>query len=330
MNNDNSVVIESRTKLFLDSLAAKAGKDIDEMSIQEARIDALSGQIWNYEKLAADIKDMQIPSVGGKMIEIRIVRPKGSNAILPVVMYFHGGGWVLNNKDAHDRLIRELAIGSGAMVVFVEYSRSPEVTFPVAIEEAYAATSWIAENGNAIKADTGRIAVAGDSSGANMATVVALLAKKRGGPHIIYQVLFSPTLDANFDTASYRQFSEGYFLSRKHMQWFWDQYTPDKSARLKVTASPLRASIDELSGMPSALIITGEADVLRDEGEAYARKLMEAGVEVTAVRYLGTIHAFVFLNELSSTPAAIAAIDQANRHLQRAFSQTKNAANILH
>jgi acetyl esterase len=160
-----------------------------------------------------------------------------------------------------------------------------------------------------------------------MATVVALLAKARGGPRILSQVLFSPTLDADFHTASYLEFAEGYFLSRKHMQWFWDQYAPDKSARLKITASPLRVSIEELKGLPPALIITGELDVLREEGEAYARKLIEAGVEVTATRYLATIHAFVFLNELSATPAAIAAIDQANRHLKRAFSKTKMLSN---
>ena len=219
-------------------------------------------------------------------------------------MYFHGGGWVLGDVDTHDRLIREIANGANAAVVFVNYSRPPEARYPVAIEEAYAATKWVSANGKTIHVDSSRLAVAGDSVGGNMAAAVTLLAKQRGGPPIHFQVLFYPVTDADFDTPSYQQFAQGYFLTRQSMKWFWDHYAPDVAIRMQATASPLRATIDQLRGLPPALVINGECDVLRDEGEAYARKLIQAGVHVTALRYLGTIHDFVMLNAITDTPAA--------------------------
>jgi acetyl esterase len=236
-------------------------------------------------------------------------------------MYFHGGGWVLNDQETYDRLIREVANGAEAAVVFVNYTRSPEGRYPVAVEEAYAATQWGATNGVTLGLDTERLAVAGDSSGGNLATVVALLAKERGGPALACQVLFYPTVDADFDTDSYQQFAGGPFLTRNAMKWFWDQYAPDVARRAEPTASPLRASVDQLRGLPPALIMTAEFDVLRDEGEAYARRLGEAGVPVTAVRYLGTIHAFTVLNALANTPAARAAIAQASSVLRNVFAK---------
>lgn len=234
-------------------------------------------------------------------------------------MYFHGGGWVLGDKHTHDRLIREIANGANAAVVFVNYTPSPEARYPIAIEEAYAATSWVAENAPALKIDPARLAVVGDSVGGNMAAAVTLLAKERGGPKIIFQLLFYPVTDANFETPSYQQFSGGPWLTREAMRWFWNQYAPDINVRAEPTAAPLKATTGQLEGLPPALIITGENDVLRDEGEAYARRLMQAGVQVTATRYLGTIHDFVMLNAITQTPAPRAAIAQANDALRKAF-----------
>lgn len=252
-------------------------------------------------------------------VRARIVKPQGTTGELPVIFYIHGAGWVFGNAHTHDRLVRELAVGAQAAVVFPEYSLSPEARYPVAIEQNYAVARWVAE-GAGKGLDTSRIAVAGDSVGGNMAAVLTLMAKQRGGVDLRAQVLFYPVTDANFDTGSYHQFATGYFLRRDAMQWFWDQYTTDPAQRAEITASPLRATVEQLKGLPQALVITGEADVLRDEGEAYANKLREAGVPVTAVRYQGIIHDFVMLNALRSTHAAQAAIAQATAFLRDALA----------
>ncbi|WP_416982502.1 alpha/beta hydrolase [Streptomyces sp. T028] len=241
-------------------------------------------------------------------VRARIVRPAGARGVLPVVFYIHGAGWVFGNAHTHDRLVRELAVGAGAAVVFPEYDLSPEVRYPVAIEQNFAVARWVVEEGASKGLDGARIAVAGDSVGGNMAAALTLMAKERGGVPLVQQVLFYPVTDASFDTASYHRFAEGYFLRRDGMQWFWDQYTTDEGERAQITASPLRATLEQLKDLPPALVITGEADVLRDEGEAYANKLREAGVPVTAVRFQGIIHDFVMLNALRPTHAAEAAI----------------------
>jgi len=202
-------------------------------------------------------------------------------------------------------------------IVFVKYSRSPEAKYPKALEEAYDATKWISENGKSLNLDPSRMAVIGDSVGGNLATAVTILAKERHGPKIRYQVLFYPVTDANFDTESYRSFQEGYFLTREAMKWFWESYISNKPDLKKPTVSPLLSSVEQFNGLPPALVITGEFDVLRDEGEAYARKMMEAGVNVTACRYQGTIHDFVMLNEIADTPAARGAIEQASDKLKK-------------
>jgi acetyl esterase len=234
-------------------------------------------------------------------------------------MYFHGGGFVLGDRQDWDRLLRDLAHAANAAIVFVEYSRSPEARYPVAIEEAYEATRWVAENGREIKVDGTRLAVAGDSAGGNMVAAVTLLAKQRGGPRLDFQLMFYPNTDASFSSDSFNQFASGYFLSREDMEWFLDQYVPDNTRRAEPTATPLNAPLEQLTGLPPALLITAESDVLRDEGEAYAQRLMKAGVVVTATRYLGTIHGFVTLNRLADTPAARAAIVQAGAALQNAL-----------
>jgi acetyl esterase len=250
----------------------------------------------------------------------RIVKPAGTTGELPVILYIHGAGWVFGNAHTHDRLVRELAVGAGAAVVFPEYDLSPEVRYPHAIEQAYAVARWIVAEGKSKGLDATRLAIAGDSVGGNMTAAVTLLAKERGDLNFKQQVLFYPVTDASFDTASYQEFAEGYFLQREGMKWFWDQYTTNEDERNQITASPLRATTEQLSGLPTALVITGEADVLRDEGEAYAAKLREAGVDVTAVRFGGIIHDFVMLDALRETHAATAAIDLAVRTLRSALA----------
>jgi acetyl esterase/lipase len=293
---------------YLFDLGPEKGRDtVDEVQ---------SGEI---DKPAVEIEDTTVPGGPSGRVSVRIVRPPGAAGTLPVIVYIHGAGWVFGNAHTHDRLIRELAVGTGAAVVFPNYSLSPEARYPVAIEESYAVLEWVAEHGTEQGLDPSRIAVAGDSVGGNMTAALTLMAKHRSGPPIMTQVLFYPVTDASFDTPSYHQFAEGYFLRRDAMQWFWNQYTTDQAQRNEITASPLRASLEQLTGLPKALVITGEADVLRDEGEAYARKLRQAGVDVTATRYEGIIHDFVMLNALRSTNAAEDAITQAINHLTDAL-----------
>jgi len=252
-------------------------------------------------------------------VKTRIVKPRGAAATLPVVLYIHGAGWVFGNAHTHDRLVRELAVGAGAAVVFPEYDLSPEARYPVAIEQNFAVARWVVTDGAGEGLDAGRIAVAGDSVGGNMAAALTLMAKERGDVPLVQQVLFYPVTDAAFDTGSYHDFATGYFLRRDAMQWFWDQYTTDESQRQQITASPLRATAEQLAGLPPALVITAEADVLRDEGEAYANQLRAAGVPVVATRYQGIIHDFVMLNALRGTNAAGAAIGQAVSTLRAAL-----------
>ncbi|MGW3739934.1 alpha/beta hydrolase [Streptomyces sp. NPDC005146] len=253
-------------------------------------------------------------------VRARIVRPRDATGLLPVILYIHGAGWVFGNAHTHDRLVRELSIGTGAAVVFPEYDLSPAARYPVAIEQNYSVAQWIAREGHDKDLDGTRIAVAGDSVGGNMTAALTLMAKQRGDVRLAHQVLFYPVTDASFDTDSYHQFAEGYFLRRDGMKWFWDQYTTDEAERAQITASPLRATTEQLTGLPPALVITGEADVLRDEGEAYAAKLREAGVPVTALRAQGAIHDFVMLNALRETQAAELAIGVAIGTLRKALA----------
>ncbi|ASF11574.1 putative lipase [Nocardia brasiliensis NBRC 14402] len=268
-----------------------------------------------------EIEEEWITVEGGPTgsVRVRIVKPQGVTDPLPVIVYTHGAGWVFGDAHTHDRLVRDLAVGVHAAVVFPEYDRSPEVRYPVANEQSYRVAQWVSTNGAEKVLDSSRIAIAGDSVGGNMAIALTLMAKERGDVSFLQQVLFYPVTDANFDTGSYQQFAEGYFLTRDGMKWFWDQYTTDEADRAQITASPLRASAAQLSGLPPALVITGEADVLRDEGEAFAGKLREAGVPVTQVRYGGIIHDFVMVNSMHDTHAAKAAVAQAIAALKAAL-----------
>lgn len=265
---------------------------------------------------SVEVQDITIPGGPAGAVPVRLARPAGRRGTLPAVLYIHGTGWVFGSKHTHDRLIRELCAGSGSVVVFPSYGRSPEARYPKAIEENYAVLAWIAAHGVDVGVDARRIAVADDSAGGNMAAAVTLMAKERSGPELAAQLLFYPVTDASFDTASYREFAEGYYLRRDGMQWFWNQYSRSEDERAQITASPLRATLEQLSGLPPALVITSEADVLRDEGEAYANKLRQAGIKVTAIRFQGIIHDFVMLNALRGTCAAEAAITQANVFLR--------------
>ena len=239
---------------------------------------------------------------------------------LPVIMYFHGGGWVLGSSETHDHLVRELAAQTRAAVVFVDYGNAPEIHYPTNNEQAYAALNYVARNGSALNLDTSRIAVAGDSAGGHMAASVTLMAKDRRGPKIVHQVLFYPVTQDVSDDNSYRLFGKGPFLTQKAMEYFLSANFPGK-LRDQRAAFPLRASVDELKGLPGATVIVAEADPLGSEGEAYARKLREAGVPVTSTEYKGTIHDFVMLNALADSAAAKAAIAQASAELRGAFSR---------
>ncbi|UQS89257.1 alpha/beta hydrolase [Pseudomonas chlororaphis subsp. piscium] len=309
--------VEHNTQAFLDALNAGSGKPMEQMTAKEARavlVGAQAGVKLTLPK--ADVSQKTI-KVDGQDISLTIVRPAGVKGTLPVFMFFHGGGWVLGDFPTHERLVRDLVVGSGAAAVFVNYTPSPEAHYPVAINQAYAATQWVAEHGQEINVDGKRLAVAGNSVGGNMAAVVSLMAKDKGTPAIRFQLLLWPVTDANFETASYNQYAEGHFLSKNMMKWFWDNYTTNARQRNEIYASPLRATSAQLKGLPPALIQTAGADVLRDEGEAYARKLDEAGVTVTSVRYNGMIHDYGLLNVVSQVPAVRSALLQASEELKQ-------------
>ncbi|UMP02505.1 alpha/beta hydrolase [Amycolatopsis sp. EV170708-02-1] len=311
--NPHNLALEPAAQAFVEATATPPF--LFQLPPEEGRkaVDEVQG--GDVELPAADVETTHVDGV-----EVRIVRPQGVAGPLPVIVYIHGAGWVFGNFHTHERLVRELAVGAGAAVVFPEYDRSPEARYPVAIEQNYAVAKWVAEHGAENGLDATKIAIAGDSVGGNMTAALTLLAKQRGDVTFRQQVLFYPVTDASFETESYRRFAEGYFLALDGMKWFWDQYTTDPAQRAEITASPLRASLDELAGLPPALVITAEADVLRDEGEAYAAKLRQAGVPVTAVRYQGIVHDFVMLNTLRETHAAEAAISQAIGVLRTALT----------
>lgn len=307
--------VERQTAGFLKAI--EGGNPIEKMSPQEARGVLVGAQAGAKAKLApAEVSEKTV-TLDGKPVKLTIVRPAGAKGTLPAFMYFHGGGWVLGDYPTHERLVRDLVAGSGAVAVFVDYTPSPEAGYGVAIREAYAATRWVAEHGAQIGVDGKRLAVAGNSVGGNMAAVVSLMAKEKGAPALRSQVLLWPVTDANFDNASYKEFASGHFLTRDMMIWFWDNYTRDDAARREIHASPLQASTAQLKGLPPALIQTAEFDVLRDEGEAYARKLDAAGVDVKSVRYNGMIHDFGLLNALSEVPAVRSALQQASQELKQ-------------
>ena len=253
----------------------------------------------------------------GHTVKLYIMKPQRLSENPGVLLFIHGGVWIVGNFQNHQRLLRDLVVGSGQVGVFVEYTPLPTAKFPVQLEESYAALKWMSEHASEFGADGSRVAVAGNSVGGNMAAALALMAKDRNGPKVSYQVLLIPATNASVDTESYHDYATGRFLARAFMKYGWDLYAPDAKTRDNPYVSPLRATTEELKGLPPALVITAENDPLRGEGEEYARKLKEAGVSVAAVRYDGTIHDFVLLNALRNVPSTEAAIKQINEGLRQ-------------
>lgn len=318
-----SRVLDRTIQKLIEDLAVHREPPIYELTPEEARNTLLRAQSGPAQKPIAQIKDWNINSKAGPL-RLRTIRPLHAGDRTPVILYFHGGGWVLGDATTHDRLVRELAVGAEATIVFVDYDRAPEHRYPVAIEEAYAATRYVSEHAVEFNIDAMHLAIAGDSVGANMATVVSLMAKQRSGPAIAGQLLFYPVTNSDFESASYREFANGPWLTRSAMQWFWDQYLPDHSKRKDPYVSPLLASLDQLAASPRTLIITAEIDVLRDEGEAYGRRLIEAGVDVVTTRYNAAIHDFVMLNALTTSAPARAAVSQAVNFLKDVLASSSS------
>jgi acetyl esterase/lipase len=314
MTDASPVVLEPAAQQVADAFSKRPF--LYEMAPADARKILEDAQSAPVSKPPVDEEWITVPAAVGD-VRVRIIRPQGATGLLPVIVYMHGGGWILGNAGTHDRLVRELAVGARAALAFVEYPNSPEARYPTAIEQGYATAQWITRNGAAKGLDATRMAVAGESVGGNMTAALALMAKERGDVTFVQQSMYYPVTDAAMNTASYEQFATGYYLSRKEMEWFWDAYTSDPAQRAEITASPNRASTQQVTGLPPAYLCVDEADVLRDEGEAYAAKLRSAGVPVTTVRYDGTIHDFMMLNALSQTRATRAAIGQATACLRR-------------
>lgn len=294
--------LSAGVKSFLKVLNDPNGVPLETMAPLDAR-KVFEGLQKSVEVDLSGIEETEKTiKADGFSIVLNIVRPKGVQGILPVFIFIHGGGWILGDYPTHKRMVRDLVVLSGACGVFVNYTRTPDAAFPRAIDEIYAATKWVAEHGSEIQVDGSRLAVVGNSVGGNMTAVTALKAKVMGGPEIKLQIMMWPIVDSDFETGSYQMFGQDRFLTTPLMKWMYDMYISDPEKRKNILASPLRATLEELKGLPPVLIQVAEADVLRDEGEAYGRKLDEAGVTVTCVRYNGVIHDFGLLNPLATLP----------------------------
>ncbi|MFF5287645.1 alpha/beta hydrolase [Streptomyces sp. NPDC012756] len=305
-------VLDRPTRAFVSRHACPPSardQDLEQARLDLARLQGTDGPDPRDEE-AVSSEWFALPGGPTGHVRVQVVRPADSVGEMPVVLFLHGLGWVLGDAGTHGRLVRAFALGTDAAVVFVEYERAPEARYPVAVEQCYAVAKWVCERGGEIGLDGSRMAAVGDSAGGNLVAALTLLAKERGGVRLLQQVLLCPVTDAGFDTPSYREFATGYFLDGATMRWFWDQYLPDVRQRNQVTASPLRASLEQLAGLPPALVVTSEADVVRDEGEAYATKLRAAGVPVVSMRYQGTVHGFMVLDPLRDTDSARAALVQ--------------------
>jgi acetyl esterase/lipase len=309
--------VEHRIRKFLHALNSGGGKPIETLTPAAARKVLVDAQASvSLDLPACDITAETITQ-DGLRVSLTIVRPAGSKAVLPAFIFVHGGGWILGDFPTHERFVRDLVADSGFAAVFVNYTPSPEAHYPTAINEIHAAAKWVAAHGEEIQVDGQRLAIVGNSVGGNMTAAVALMAKDKGGPKFKCQVMLWPVTDANFDTESYREYAEGYFLSRAMMEWFWDAYAPNSAQRREIYASPLQATAEQVQGLPPALIQVAGNDVLRDEGLAYARKLDAAGVDVTAVRYENLIHDYGLLNAISQVPAVRDALHQTAEMLRK-------------
>ncbi len=308
--------LTKEVKNFLKALNS-GGPPVESLSYEDARNVLVEAQ----KSVKVDLSGIEVSektiNTDGYTIDLNIVRPEGVKGKLPVFIFIHGGGWILGDFPTHQRLVRDLVVLSGFAAVFVNYTRTPDAQYPRAINEIYAATKWVAEHGDEINVDGTNMAIVGNSVGGNMSTVTTLMAKEKGGPHIKLQVLMWPIVDSNFETDSYKQFGEQRFLTKSLMMWMYDLYTKDPKQRKEIYASPLQATKDQLKGLPPALIQVAENDILRDEGEAYGRKLDEAGVKVTTIRYNGVIHDFGMLNGLAEIPETRSLVLHAAAELKR-------------
>ena len=305
--------LDPQARLVLDQLEAAGMPDFSSVDPTTARNLTAAGIVPSTEAMAG-IDDRTIPGPDGE-IPVRIYTPDGTGPF-GVLVYFHGGGWVICSLDSHDGICRTLANKVGCVVVSVDYRLAPEHPFPAAPEDCFAATSWVAANAASINADAGRIAIGGDSAGGNLAAAVAMMARQRSGPALCHQLLVYPVTDHSFDTASYSENAEGYLLSRDSMRWFWGHYLSSDADGDNPLASVLRSK--DLSGLPPAHVVTAEFDPLRDEGEAYASRLREAGVAITASRFDGMIHGFFTMGAVMD--AAVRAVDEASGELRSALS----------
>lgn len=317
---ENDPRIFTEVRAFLKALNSGNGKPIEQLSPADARkvlVDAQSQVPVNCTGIEEAERTI---TQDGEQVKVHIVKPVNAKPGAPVFIFIHGGGWVLGDYPTHRRIVRDLVVESGAVAVFPDYTPSPEAYYPVAVYQIYAVLKWVAQHGDEIGVDGKNLAVVGNSVGGNMTAAVTLMAKEKKGPAIKLQVMLWPVTDANFETGSYQELAEGRFLTRNMMIWFWDNYLPDKKARKEIYATPLNASLEQLKGLPPALIQTAENDVLRDEGEAYARRLNEAGVKATLTRYGGLIHDYGLLNALAEVPAVKTALLQAAATIRQALS----------
>lgn len=311
--------ISKDTRAFLTELNSGDGPPLEELAPTDARqvlVDAQNSVSYNYNDIEESEKTI---TQDDQTITIHIVKPKGAKDKLPAFMFFHGGGWVLGDYPTHKRLVRDLVVKSGAVAIFPDYTPTPDAQFPVAINQAYAATKWVSENGDTIGVDGTRLAVAGNSVGGNMSTVVALMAKDKNGPKIAFQLLLWPLVDSDMSRPSYTKYAEGRFLTTATMKWMWDMYIPNPKDRKHRYVSPFNATEEELKDLPPALIQIAENDILHDEAVAYGRKLDQAGVPTTVTVYKGFIHDFGMLNPLSDIPGVQVAITQAAALLREAL-----------
>ncbi len=304
-------------KAFLRVLNSSGGPPLETLPPLEAREVLVNAQASAPVDLSGIEESEKTITADGYTIKLNVVRPEGVNGRLPVFIFIHGGGWVLGDYPTHKRMVRDLVVLTGFAGVFVNYTRTPDARYPQAINEIYAATKWVAEHGDEIEVDGKNLAIVGNSVGGNMTAVTALKAKEQGGPEIKLHIMMWPVTDANFERQSFTQFGEKRFLTTPLMKWMWDLYTTDPKQRKEIYASPLQATINQLKGLPPALIQLAESDILRDEGEAYGRKLNEAGVKVTTLRYDGMIHDFGLLNGLAEEPAVRSLFEHAAAELKK-------------
>ena len=308
--------ITQQTRNFLKGLNTSGAAPLETLSPSEARKVLEGGQSAFTVDLSGIEESDKTITAGGYTIKLNIVRPEGGKEKLPAFLFIHGGGWILGDYPTHKRMVRDLVVLTGCCGIFVNYTRTPEAKYPQALNEIYSALEWIAANGNEINVDGKNLAIAGNSAGGNLAAAAALKTKLNNGPELKVQVLFWPVIEANFETESYGKYAEDRFLTANMMKWMWDLYA-DGSEREEIYASPIHASLDDLKGLPPTLIQTAENDVLRDEGEAYGRRLDEAGVTVTSIRYNGMIHDFGLLNGLAELPATRSLFEHAASHIKK-------------